>query len=192
MPSFHVCMEVRLRHQICTYSWWSESKSARGGHPDVIIATLGRFIDHMRNTAGVAVDTIEILVMDEADRMLEDGFADELNEIISHIPRSRQTMLFSATMTDSVDQLIRLSLNKPIRLLIDNKNSTVATLVQEFIRVRPQREHLRLAMLVNLCQSVYRTRVIIFFRSKTFAHTFLAFSTLKRQISYTGTASESC
>lgn len=140
------------------------------GRPDVIIATPGRFIDHMRNTAGVAVDSIEILVMDEADRMLEDGFADELNEIISHIPRSRQTMLFSATMTDSVDQLIRLSLNKPIRLLIDNKNSTVATLVQEFIRVRPQREHLRLAMLVNLCRSVYRTRAIIFFRSKTFAH----------------------
>ncbi|RPB20195.1 DEAD-domain-containing protein [Terfezia boudieri ATCC MYA-4762] len=138
--------------------------------PDVIIATPGRFIDHMRNTAGVAVDTIEILVMDEADRMLEDGFADELNEIISHIPRSRQTMLFSATMTDSVDQLIRLSLNRPVRLMIDNKNSTVTTLIQEFVRIRPQREHLRLAMLVELCRNVYRTRTIIFFRSKQLAH----------------------
>jgi len=138
--------------------------------PDVIIATPGRFIDHMRNTAGVAVDTIEILVMDEADRMLEDGFADELNEIIFHIPRSRQTMLFSATMTDSVDQLIRLSLNRPIRLMIDNKNSTVTTLIQEFVRIRPQHEHLRLAMLVELCRNVYRTQTIIFFRSKRLAH----------------------
>lgn len=138
--------------------------------PDVIIATPGRFIDHMRNTAGVAVDTIEIFVMDEADRMLEDGFADELNEIISQIPRSRQTMLFSATMTDSVDQLIRLSLNRPVRLMIDSKNTTVDTLVQEFVRIRPQREHLRLAMLVDLCRNVYRTRTIVFFRSKQVAH----------------------
>ncbi|KAF8417118.1 putative ATP-dependent RNA helicase [Tirmania nivea] len=140
--------------------------------PDIIIATPGRFIDHMRNTAGVAVDTIEILVMDEADRMLEDGFAAELNEIISHIPRSRQTMLFSATMTDSVDQLIRLSLNRPVRLMVDNKNSTVTTLIQEFVRIRPQREHLRLAMLIELCRNVYRSRTIIFFRSKQLAHRF--------------------
>ncbi|KAI5808603.1 P-loop containing nucleoside triphosphate hydrolase protein [Peziza echinospora] len=138
--------------------------------PDVIIATPGRFIDHMRNTAGVTVDSIEILVMDEADRMLEDGFADELNEIISSIPTSRQTMLFSATMTDSVDQLIRLSLNRPVRLMIDTKNSTVSTLVQEFIRIRPNREHMRLAMLLDLCKNVYRKRCIIFFRSKALAH----------------------
>lgn len=138
--------------------------------PDVIIGTPGRFIDHMRNSPSFSVEGIEILVLDEADRMLEDGFADELNEIINTIPKSRQTMLFSATMTDSVDKLIRLSLNRPVRLMIDAKSSTAAGLVQEFIRIRPQNVDKRLAMLVHLCKTLYTDRVIIFLRSKAFAH----------------------
>lgn len=138
--------------------------------PDVIIATPGRFIDHMRNSQGFGVETLEIIVMDEADRMLEDGFADELNEIMNSVPKSRQTMLFSATMTDSVDKLIRLSLQRPVRLMVDARKSTVKTLTQEFIRIRPQREGLRLAMLLLLCRDIYAQRVIVFFRSKVFAH----------------------
>ncbi|TGZ84038.1 DEAD-domain-containing protein [Ascodesmis nigricans] len=138
--------------------------------PDVIIATPGRFIDHMRNSSGFGVDTIEILVMDEADRMLEDGFADELNEIINTLPKSRQTMLFSATMTDSVDKLVRLSLNRPVRLMVDAKKSTVATLTQEFVRIRPNREKQRLAMLLHICKDLVHGRCIIFFRSKAYAH----------------------
>lgn len=104
------------------------------------------------------------------DRMLEDGFRDELTEITESLPKSRQTMLFSATMTDDVNTLIRLSLTKPVRLFVDPKNSTVTGLTQEFIRVRPEREKLRPAMLLELCQSIFTTRVIIFFRRKAFAH----------------------
>ncbi|KAL9116031.1 MAG: hypothetical protein Q9227_000399 [Pyrenula ochraceoflavens] len=138
--------------------------------PDVIIATPGRFIDHMRNSASFTVDTLEILVLDEADRMLEEGFADELNEILKTIPRSRQTMLFSATMTDSVDKLVRVGLNKPVRLLVDARKQTVGTLTQEFVRLRPGREDKRLAYLVLLCKNVYHDRVIVFFRQKKEAH----------------------
>ncbi|KAF3188315.1 nucleolar DEAD-box protein required for synthesis of 60S ribosomal subunit [Orbilia oligospora] len=79
--------------------------------PDIVIATPGRFIDHMRNSASFHTDGIEILVLDEADRMLEDGFADELDEILKTLPKSRQTMLFSATMTDSVDKLVRVGVH---------------------------------------------------------------------------------
>lgn len=138
--------------------------------PDIIIATPGRFIDHMRNSSSFTVDTLEILVLDEADRMLEDGFADELNEILTTIPKSRQTMLFSATMTDSVDKLIRVGLNRPVRLMVDAKKQTAGTLVQEFVRLRPGREDKRLASLIHLCQQVYTSRVIIFFRQKKEAH----------------------
>jgi superfamily II DNA/RNA helicase len=88
-----------------------EQENVLKKRPDVIIATPGRFIDHMRNSPSFTVDTLEIMVLDEADRMLEDGFADELNEILTTIPKSRQTMLFSATMTDSVDKLIRVGMN---------------------------------------------------------------------------------
>ncbi|KAK6497531.1 nucleolar DEAD-box protein required for synthesis of 60S ribosomal subunit [Arthrobotrys musiformis] len=138
--------------------------------PDIVIATPGRFIDHMRNSASFHTDGIEILVLDEADRMLEDGFADELDEILKTLPKSRQTMLFSATMTDSVDKLVRVGMQKPVRLLVDSKKSTVATLTQEFIRIRPGREGGRLAMLVLLATEFYKSRCIVFFRSKVYAH----------------------
>ncbi|KAF3312818.1 nucleolar DEAD-box protein required for synthesis of 60S ribosomal subunit [Orbilia oligospora] len=138
--------------------------------PDIVIATPGRFIDHMRNSASFHTDGIEILVLDEADRMLEDGFADELDEILKTLPKSRQTMLFSATMTDSVDKLVRVGMQKPVRLLVDSKKSTVATLTQEFIRIRPGREGGRLAMLILLATELYKSRCIVFFRSKVYAH----------------------
>ena len=147
-----------------------EQESVLRSRPDVIIATPGRFIDHMRNSASFTVDTLEILVLDEADRMLEDGFADELNEILTTIPKSRQTMLFSATMTDRVDKLIRLGLNRPVRLIIDDSQQTVATLTQEFVRLRPGREDKRLGYLLHLCTEVFTDRTIIFFRQKKEAH----------------------
>lgn len=138
--------------------------------PDVVIATPGRFIDHMRNSASFSVDTVEILVLDEADRMLEDGFADELNEILTAIPKSRQTMLFSATMTSSVDRLVRVGMNKPVRIMVDSRNKTVSKLEQKFIRIRPGREDKRLGYLIHLCKNTYTERVIIFFRQKKDAH----------------------
>lgn len=147
-----------------------EQESVLRKRPDVIIATPGRFIDHMRNSASFTVDTLEILVLDEADRMLEDGFADELNEILTTIPKSRQTMLFSATMTDTVDKLIRVGLNRPVRLMMDARKQTVGTLVQEFVRLRPGREDKRLGYLMYLCQNIYTDRALIFFRQKKAAH----------------------
>ncbi|KAF9884675.1 nucleolar DEAD-box protein required for synthesis of 60S ribosomal subunit [Aspergillus nanangensis] len=147
-----------------------EQENVLKKRPDVIIATPGRFIDHMRNSASFTVDTLEILVLDEADRMLEDGFADELNEILTTIPKSRQTMLFSATMTDTVDKLIRVGLNRPMRLMVDAKKNTSVTLVQEFVRLRPGREDKRLGYLLHLCKEVYTGRVIVFFRQKKEAH----------------------
>lgn len=138
--------------------------------PDVVIATPGRFIDLERNSASFAVNTIEILVLDEADRMLEEGFADELNEILTKIPRSRQTMLFSATMTSKVDDLIRVGMQRPVRLMVDAQKATVSGLVQEFVRLRQGREGKRLAYLMHLCEYVYTDRAIIFFRQKKEAH----------------------
>ena len=113
---------------------------------------------------------VTYLVLDEADRMLSDGFADELTEIIKSCQNSRQTMLFSATMTDSVDELVRMSLNKPVRLFVDPKRSTARGLLQEFVRVRAGKEAERSALLVSLCKRTFRSRVIIFFRSKKLAH----------------------
>ncbi|KAL7322566.1 nucleolar DEAD-box protein required for synthesis of 60S ribosomal subunit, variant 2 [Mucor circinelloides] len=138
--------------------------------PDVVVATPGRLIDHVRNSSGFHLDACEILVMDEADRMLEDGFADELGEIIKACPRSRQTMLFSATMTDNVDQLVRMSLNNPVRLFVDPSNQAASRLIQEFVRIRQTRESDRAAVLLALCRKTFKKKVIVFFRSKAAAH----------------------
>ncbi|KAF9301381.1 nucleolar DEAD-box protein required for synthesis of 60S ribosomal subunit [Mortierella antarctica] len=138
--------------------------------PDVLIATPGRLIDHILNSRSFTLDHIDILIMDEADRMLEDGFSAELTEIVKACPQSRQTMLFSATMTDNVDELIRMSLNRPVRLQIDSSNATAARLIQEFVRIRQHREEDRPAVLLALCSRTFKRRVIIFFRSKAAAH----------------------
>lgn len=151
-----------------------EQEAVLKKRPDVVIATPGRFIDHMRNSASFAVENLEILVLDEADRMLEQGFSDELDEILKTIPRSRQTMLFSATMTSSVDNLVRVGMNKPVRLSVDSTLSTVAGLIQEFLRLRPGRDstELRLATLCTLVTTIsdYQQRTIIFFKQKKEAH----------------------
>jgi ATP-dependent RNA helicase DDX27 len=147
--------------------------------PDVVIATPGRLIDHVRNSPSFTLDSLDILVLDEADRMLSDGFADELAEIVKSCPASRQTMLFSATMTDSVDQLVKASLNKPVRLFVDPKRSTARGLVQEFVRVRAGKETERSAILVALCKRSFKSGVLIFLRSKKLAHQLrIAFSLL--------------
>ncbi|KAL6949743.1 nucleolar DEAD-box protein required for synthesis of 60S ribosomal subunit [Hanseniaspora vineae] len=140
--------------------------------PDIVIATPGRFIDHIRNSASFSVDSVEILVMDEADRMLEDGFQDELNEIMSLLPQKRQTMLFSATMNSKIKQLISLSLKKPVRIMIDPPKQAANKLTQEFVRIR-KREVLKPALLFQLLKkldSTGQTRIVVFVSRKETAH----------------------
>lgn len=136
--------------------------------PDVLIATPGRLIDHLTNTPSFTLSALDVLVIDEADRMLEAGFTDELEEIIKNCPRGRQTMLFSATMSDSVDELVKLSLDRPIRVFVDPKRNTAQGLTQEFVRIRS--DDTRSPALVALCKRTVRERCIIFFRSKALAH----------------------
>ncbi|KAI8811726.1 P-loop containing nucleoside triphosphate hydrolase protein [Cladochytrium replicatum] len=138
--------------------------------PDVVIATPGRLIDHVRNSPSFGLDGIEILIIDEADRILEDGFAAELKEIVSYCPKGRQSMLFSATMTDNVDDLIRVSLDRPVKIFVDRTKSIASKLVQEFVRVRANHLESKPALLAALCSIACRTRVIVFFATKAAAH----------------------
>lgn len=69
---------------------------------DIVIATPGRLIDHLHNSPNFSLADIEVLVLDEADRMLEEAFAEQMKELIRLCSKNRQTMLFSATMTDEV------------------------------------------------------------------------------------------
>ncbi|KAK6034044.1 DEAD/DEAH box helicase [Cooperia oncophora] len=79
----------------------TQEAALRSG-PDVVVATPGRLIDHLHNSPSFSLNNIEVLVLDEADRMLEEAFKDQMNELIRLCAPNRQTLLFSATMTDQV------------------------------------------------------------------------------------------
>ncbi|KAL5534195.1 DRS1 [Sanghuangporus baumii] len=162
-------MDVRISLIVGGLSLKAQEAELRT-RPDILVATPGRLIDHLRNSPSFGLETLDVLILDEADRMLSEGFADELKEIIQACPTSRQTMLFSATMTDDVDELVRMSLNRPVKLFVDPKRSTARGLVQEFVRVRSGKESERPALLVALCKRTFKQGVLVFFRSKKLAH----------------------
>lgn len=104
--------------------------------PDICIATPGRLIDHLHNTPCFNLETVEILILDEADRMLDEYFAEQLKEVMRLCSKTRQTMLFSATMTDKVEDLVRMSLKRPVKIFINENVDVTPRLKQEFVRLR--------------------------------------------------------
>jgi len=80
---------------------------------NILVCTPGRLLQHMDQTASFRADTLQLLVLDEADRILDMGFRGTVDGIIQHLPRNRQTLLFSATQTSSLRDLARLSLKDP-------------------------------------------------------------------------------
>lgn len=138
--------------------------------PDIVVATPGRMIDHLRNSMSVDLDDLAVLILDEADRLLELGFNAEIQELVRLCPKRRQTMLFSATMTEEVDELIKLSLTKPLRLSADPSAKRPAALTEEVLRLRRMREVNQEAVLLALCSKTFTSKAIIFSGTKQAAH----------------------
>ncbi|KAH7849415.1 hypothetical protein Vadar_017513 [Vaccinium darrowii] len=138
--------------------------------PDIVVATPGRMIDHLRNSMSVDLDDLAVLILDEADRLLELGFNAEIRELVRLCPKRRQTMLFSATMTEEVDELIKLSLTRPLRLSADPSTKRPATLTEEVVRIRRMLEVNQESVLLALCSKTFTSQVIIFSGTKQAAH----------------------
>src|SRR4051812_18222707 len=138
-----------------------QSKALRRG-VDVVVATPGRLLDHMERQ-NVSFDDLEVLVLDEADRMLDMGFAPQLNRIVDEIPKYRQTLLFSATMPPEVEALARKYLRKPVVVQVGVRSAAASTVTHAVYPVPREKKN---ALLVQLLTSKPHDSVLIFSRTK--------------------------
>ncbi len=97
---------------------WDTERKALTGNTDIIVTTPGRMIAHL-NLGYVKFDNLEHLILDEADKMLDMGFLDDLQKIVSYLPVKRQTLMFSATMPPKIRQLAKTILNHPVEISIE-------------------------------------------------------------------------
>ncbi|HEY7300175.1 MAG TPA: DEAD/DEAH box helicase [Xanthobacteraceae bacterium] len=129
---------------------------------DVLVATPGRLLDLVRSNA-LRLRDVELLVLDEADRMLDMGFIHEIRKIIAKLPPQRQTLLFSATMPRAIAQLADQILCNPVKVAVTPVASTVDTVEQRIIRVEREAKG---AILVQILQRESIDRALVFTRTK--------------------------
>ena len=129
---------------------------------DVIVATPGRFIDHMEKR-NASLDALEILVLDEADRMLDMGFAPQISRIVNGISPYRQTLLFSATMPPEVEALARKYLRRPVVVQVGRRSAAASTVRHAVYPVPRARKN---DLLVELLRKPEMDSVLVFTRTK--------------------------
>jgi ATP-dependent RNA helicase RhlE len=129
--------------------------------PRVIVATPGRLIDHLEHRT-VSLADVQILVLDEADRMLDMGFAPQINKILAVVPKQRQMMLFSATIPPEIMTLARREMEFPIRVEVAPSGTAPDKIIQELFFVERRAK----TQLLEVMLERYRGPVLIFTRTK--------------------------
>jgi len=132
---------------------------------NLLVATPGRLLDHLQNTKGFIIKNLKCLVIDEADRILDDGFEEEMQQIAKILPKQRQTILFSATQTRKVDEIAKVSFNKePVYVGVDDSRevSTVEGLEQGYVVCPSER---RFLLLYTFLKKNLSKKVIVFLSS---------------------------
>lgn len=129
--------------------------------PDIVVATPGRLLDHMWN-GNINMAGFQIVVLDEADRMLDMGFAPQINQILDALPEERQTLLFSATMPTDLAALARASVKNPVRISVAKPATPAAGITQTLHHTTSED---KTALLLRLLQEQDGT-VLVFTRTK--------------------------
>ncbi len=130
-------------------------------NPHVIVATPGRLIDHLQQKT-ISLSEVKILVLDEADRMLDMGFLPQINRILHAVPKDRQTMLFSATMPEDIVSIAANHMKTPVRVEIARQGTTADTVTQELFVVRKDQ---KLRLLDKILEE-NKGSVLVFTRTK--------------------------
>ncbi len=129
---------------------------------DIVVATPGRLLDHLEKQ-NMVPDDLEVLVLDEADRMLDMGFAPQINRVVEQIPKYRQTLLFSATMPPEVEALARKYLRRPIVVQVGRRSSAAVTVAHAVYPVPAEK---KVDLLVHLLRRPEMDSVLVFTRTK--------------------------
>jgi ATP-dependent RNA helicase RhlE len=129
---------------------------------DILVATPGRLLDHM-DQGTVDLSKVEILVLDEADRMLDMGFIRDIRKVLAKLPPKRQNLLFSATFSDEIKALADGLLNKPATIEVARRNSTVEVIAQKIHPVDRDKKH---PLLAHLIKTNNWSQVLVFTRTK--------------------------
>jgi ATP-dependent RNA helicase DDX10/DBP4 len=150
---------------------------------NILVATPGRMLQHLSQTAAFSVDDLKMLVLDEADRILDMGFQRDVDAIIEYLPKERQTLLFSATQSKKVSDLARLSLQDPeyVSVHAEDKSATPISLQQNYI-LCPIEE--KLDTLWSFIQASKKSKILCFFSSaKTVRFVYESFRRMQPGIS---------
>ena len=141
-----------------------QEERERLGRMNILVCTPGRMLQHMDQTAAFEIDNLQMLVLDEADRILDMGFQSTVDAIVEHLPKERQTFLFSATQTKKVADLARLSLKDPEYVSVHEAaaSATPSTLQQNYIvTALPE----KLNTLWSFIRSNLKSKILVFLSS---------------------------
>jgi len=131
------------------------------GKPHIVVATPGRLIDHMEQK-NLSLDNMRVIVLDEADRMLDMGFAPQIKKVFSAVPKERQTLLFSATMPQEIIKIATTYMKLPIRVEVAPSGTTVESVTQEVFIIQKSDKN----RLVEKLLGQHSRSTLIFTRTK--------------------------
>ena len=140
---------------------FKQTRTLRRG-VDIVVATPGRLLDHL-NRGNIDLTRVELLILDEADRMLDMGFIHDIRKIIAETPRQRQTLLFSATMSSEIEKMAQSVLRKPEVVQVGKRRNPADTVVQSVCTVKQTD---KMNLLVHVLKNEPIESVIVFTRTK--------------------------
>ncbi|QSL66388.1 hypothetical protein MERGE_000767 [Pneumocystis wakefieldiae] len=138
-----------------------QEEAERISRMNIMVCTPGRILQHMDQTSGFDIDKLQMLVLDEADRILDMGFQKTIDSIIENLPKNRQTLLFSATQTKSVKDLSRISLKNPDYIAVhDKENSSTPPTLLQYFSIIPLDE--KMNILFSFIKTHLKSKIIVF------------------------------
>ena len=141
-----------------------QEERERLGKMNILVATPGRMLQHMDQTADFGIENMQMLVLDEADRIMDMGFQTAIDAIVDHLPKDRQTLLFSATQTKKINDLVRLSLVEPEFVSVhEGANTATPSKLQQNYIVTPLSE--KLDVLWSFLRANVKKKILVFLSS---------------------------